>query len=48
MLRFTILMLVDQFQKKVVLDKEEVARSSVQRYTRDMILNAHSVDPRVS
>jgi 4-hydroxy-3-methylbut-2-enyl diphosphate reductase IspH len=47
MLHPTNLVLVDQFEKKVVLHEEEKPESSVQGPTSDVILNAHGVNPRI-
>jgi len=46
MLRSTVPMLIDQLEKKIVPHKEEETKSSVQSPTDDVILNAHSMNPR--
>jgi hypothetical protein len=46
-LRLTSLVLVDEFQEKVVLDKEEETESPIQMTARAEILNTHGVDSRV-
>lgn len=47
MLRSATSVLIDEFEKKVVLDKEEETESPIQGPTGDVVLNTHSVDPRV-
>ena len=46
MLRPTVPMLVDQFEKKIVPHKKEETESSVQGTADDVILNTHSMNPR--
>lgn len=45
MRRWTTLVLVDDFQEKIVLDKKEETESSIQVYTSGKILDTHRMDP---
>lgn len=41
------MVLIDQLEEKAVLYKEEETKSSVHNPTNGVVLNTHSVDPRM-